>query len=89
MLPGFSEEHHTTRETDSSAIKLERHRGVYWLPGTVTEPLNGVPLCPNPETGSTAVEEIAISATDSDTTTMQLEESEETRRHTHTQDITT
>ena len=74
---------HTTRETDSNAIKLEKHRGVYWLLGTVTEPLNGVPLCPNPETASTAVEETAISATDSDTTAMQLEESEETRRHKH------
>ena len=76
MLPGLGGEHHTTRETDSNAIMLEKHRGV-------TEPLNGVPLCPNPETASTAVEEAAISATDSDTTTMQLEESEETRRHKH------
>ena len=40
MLPGLSGEHHTTRETDSNAIKPEKHRGVYWLPGTVTEPLN-------------------------------------------------
>ena len=83
MWPGLSGEHHTTRETDSNAIKLEKHRGVYWLPGTGTEPLNGDPLCPNPETASSAVEETAISATDSDTTTMQLEESEETRRHKH------
>ena len=80
MLPGLSGEHHTTRETDSNAIKLGKHRGVHWLPGTVREPLNEVPLCPNPETASTAAEETAISATDSDTTTMQLEESEETRR---------
>ena len=48
MLPGSSGDHHTERETDSSAIKLERHRGVYWWPGTVTEPLNGVQLCLNP-----------------------------------------
>ena len=83
MLPGLSGEHHTAREMDSNAIKLEEHRGVYWLPGTVTEPLNGVPVCPNPETASTAVGETGISATDSDTTTMQLKESEETCRHKH------
>ena len=83
MLPGLSGAPHTARETDSNAIKLEKHRGVYWLPGTVTEPRNGVTLCPNPETASTAVEETAVSATDSDTTTMQLEESEETHRHEH------
>ena len=83
MLPGLSGEHHTARETDSGAIKLEKHRGVYWLPGTVTGPPNGVTLCPNPETASTAVGETAISATDSDTTAMQLEESEETRRPKH------
>ena len=53
-----------------------------WLPGTLTEPLNGVPLCPNPETASTAVGETAISATDLDITT-QLEGSEETRKHKH------
>ena len=83
MLPGLSGKPHTAREMDSNAIKLEEHRGVCWLPGTVTEPLNGVPLCPNPETASTAVEETAISATDSDATTMQLEVSEKTRKHKH------
>ena len=83
MWPGLSGEHHTTRETDSNAIKLEKHRGVYWLPSTDTETLNGDPLCPIPETASTAFEETEISATDSDTTAMQLEESEETRRHKH------
>ena len=80
MLPGLSGEHHTAREMDSNAIKLEEHRGVCWLPGTVTERLNGVPLCPNSETAS--VGETAISATDPDMTT-QLEGSEETRTHKH------
>ena len=53
------------------------------MPSTVKEPLNGVTLCPKPETASTAVEDIALSATDAETTTMQLAESEETRRHKH------
>ena len=75
MLPGSSGDHHTERETDSSAIELERHRGVHWLPGTVTEPLNGVQLCLNPGTASTVVEESEISVTDSEPTIMQLEES--------------
>ena len=82
MLPGVSGEHHAAREMDSNAIKLEEHRGVFWLPGTVTEPLNGVPLCPNPETARTAVGETAISATDSDIAT-QLEGSEETSKDKH------
>ena len=34
------------------------------MPGTVTEPRNGVTLCPKPETASTAVEETAVAATD-------------------------
>ena len=42
MLTGLSGEHQTTREMDSNAIKLEENRGVYWLPGMVTETLNGV-----------------------------------------------
>ena len=75
MWPGLSGELHTTRETDSNAIKLEKHQGVYWLSDTGTEPLNGDPLCPNPETASTVVQVTAIS----DTTAMQSEESEETR----------
>ena len=74
--------HQTTREMDSNPIKLEKHRGVYCLPGMVTETLNGVPLSSNPETASTAVEETVILATDPDTTT-QLERSEETRKHKH------
>ena len=67
-----------------SAIKLEKHRGVYWLPGMVTETLNGVPLSSNPETASAVVEETVISATDPDITT-QLELSEKTTntRHHH------
>ena len=67
---------------DSNAIKLEKHRGVYWLPGMATETLNGVPLSSNPETASTAIEETVISATDPDITT-QLDGSEETRKHKH------
>ena len=55
---------------------------MYWLPGTVTEPLNGVQLCLSSGTASTAVEESEISVTDSEPKTMQLDESEETRRHT-------
>ena len=34
MWPGLSGKHHTTLETDSNAIKLEKHRGVCWFPGT-------------------------------------------------------
>ena len=82
MLPGSSGEHQTTREMDSNAITLEKRRGVYRLPGMVTETLTGVPLSSNPETASTVVEETVIPATDPDITT-QLEGSEET------QDITT
>ena len=82
MLPGFSGEHRTTREMDSNAIQQAKHRGMYWLPGMVTETLNGVPLSSNPETASAVVEETVILATDPDITT-QLEGSEETRQHKH------
>ena len=29
--------------------KVGEHRGVYWLPCSVTEPSDGAPLCPNPK----------------------------------------
>ena len=65
------------------AAKLEKHRGVYWLPCSATEHTDGAPLCPNPRTARLAVEAPPISVPDPDATPMQLEESEETRRPKH------
>ena len=67
---------------DPSAARLERHRGVYWLPCSATEHTDGAPLCPNPRTAGLVVE-APISVPDPDATPMQLEESEETRRPKH------
>ena len=68
---------------DANAAKLEKHRGVYWLPCSATEHTDGVPLCPNPRTARLAVDAPPISVPDPDATPMQLEESEETRRPKH------
>ena len=68
---------------DPNAAKLEKHRGVYWLPCSATEHTDGVPLCPNPRAARLAVEAPPISVPDPDATPMQLEESEETRRPKH------
>ena len=63
--------------------ELEKQRGVYWLPRSVTEPSDGAPLCPNPKAARLAVEAPPISVPDPDATPMQLEESEEARRPKH------
>ena len=68
---------------DPNAAKLEKHRGVYWLPCSATEHTDGAPLCPNPRAARLAVEAPPISVPDPDATPMQLEESEETRRPNH------
>ena len=78
------ERNQTTREMDSNAIQLDKHLGMYWVPGMVTETLNGVPLSSNPETASTVVKETVMLATDPDIT-MQLG----VKKNTKTQDITT
>ena len=65
---------------DPNAAKLEKHRGVYWLPCSATEHTDRAPLCSNPRTARLAVEAPPISMPDPDATPMQLEESEETRR---------
>ena len=48
MLPGSSGEFLRTCVKDPNAAKLEKHRGVYWLPCSATEHTDGVPLSPNP-----------------------------------------
>ena len=68
---------------DPKAAKLEKHRGVSWLPCSATEHTDGAPLCPNPRTERLAVEAPPISVPDPAATPMQLEESEETRRPKH------
>ena len=68
---------------DPNAAKLEKHRGVSWLPCSATEHTDGAPLCPNPRVARLAVEAPPISVLDPDATMMQLEESEETRRPKH------
>ena len=83
MLPGSSGEYLRTCVKDPNAAKLEKHRGVYWLPCSATEHTDGVPLCPNPRAARLAVEAPPISVPDPDATPMQLEESEETRRPKH------
>ena len=80
MLPGSSGEYLRTCAKDPNAAKLEKHRGVYWLPCSATEHTDGEPLCPNPRAARLAVEAPPISVPDPDATPMQLEESEETRR---------
>ena len=68
---------------DPCAAKLEKHRGVYWFPCSVTEPFGGVPLCPNPKAAKLASEAPPISVPDADATPMQLDESVEVRRPWH------
>ena len=80
MLPGSSGEFVRKCVKDPNAAKLEKHRGVYWLPGSAAEHTDGAPLCPNPRAARSAVEAPPISVPDPDATLMQLEESEETRR---------
>ena len=57
---------------DPNAVKLEKHRGVYWLPCSATEHTDGTPLCPNPIAARLAVEAPPISLPDPDATQMQL-----------------
>ena len=83
MLPGSSGEYLRTCAKDPNTAKLEKHRGVYWLPCSATEPSDGAPLCPNPRVARLAVEAPPISVPDPDVIPMQLEESEETRRPKH------
>ena len=86
MLPGSSGEFLMSCVKDPSAAKLEKHRGVYWLPHVrLTEPSNGAPLCPNPKAARVAIEAPPISVPDPDATPMQLEESEEAWRPKHCQ----
>ena len=80
MLPSSSGEFLRSCEKDPNAEKLEKHRGVYWLPCSAAGHADGAPLCPNPRTARLAVEAPPISVPDPDATPMQLEESEETRR---------
>ena len=83
MLPGSSGEFLRTCVKDPNAAKLEKHRGVYWLPCSATEHTDGAPLGPNPRTARLVVEAPPISVPDPDATPMQLEESEETCRPKH------
>ena len=76
MLPGSSGEFLRTCVKDPNAAKLEKHRGVYWLPCSATEHTDGAPLCPSPRTERLAVEAPPISVPDPDATPMQLEESD-------------
>ena len=69
--------------SDPSAAKLENHRGVHWLPCSVTEPSDGAPLCPNPKAARLAIESPPITVPDLDATLVQLEKSEEARRPKH------
>ena len=48
-------------EKDPSVAKLEKHRGVYWLPCSRTKPSDGAPLCPNPKAARLAIEAPPIS----------------------------
>ena len=83
MLPGSSGEYLRACVKDPSAAKLEKHRGVYWLPCSVTEPSDGVPLCPNPNPARLAIEAPPVSVPDPDAMPMHLDESEEARRPKH------
>ena len=76
MLPGSSGEFLRKCVKDPNAVKLEKQRGVHWLPCSATEHMDGPPLCPNPRTASVTVEAPPISVPDPDATPMQLEESE-------------
>ena len=58
----------------------EKCRGVYWLPCSVTEPSDGVPLCPNTKAARLAP---PVSMPDPDATPVQLDESEEACKPKH------
>ena len=77
MLPGSSGDLLRSCEKDPSVAKLEKQRGVYWLPCSGTKPSDGAPLCPNPKAARLAIEAPPISVPDPDATPMQLGESEE------------
>ena len=64
-----------------NAAKLEKHRGVCWLPCSATEHMDAV----NPRAARLAVEAPPISVPDPDATPMQLEESEEDQHTEHCQ----
>ena len=55
MLLGSSGEFLRTCVKDPNAAKLEKHRGVQWLPCSATEHTDVKPLCPNPRTARLAV----------------------------------
>ena len=76
MLPGSSGQFLRTCVKTPNAAKLEKHRGVHWLPCSATEHTDGAPLCPNPRVARLAV-------LDPDATPVQLGGSEETRRPKH------
>ena len=80
MLPNSSGEFIRSCVKDPNAAKLEKHRGVYWLPCSATEPSDGAPLCPNPKAARLAIEAPPISVPDLDATPMQLEESTASKR---------
>ena len=83
MFPSASKEYLRTCAKDPNVAKLEKHRGVYWLPCSVTEPSDGVPLCPNPRMARLAIEAPPVSVPDHDATPVHVDESEETRRPRH------
>ena len=76
-MPGSSGEHLRTCAQDPNAAKLEKHREVYWLPCSATEPSNGIPLCTNPKSARLAVEAPSVSESDRDVTLVLLDENEE------------
>ena len=78
MLPGSSGVFFfRTCVKDPNAGKLEKHRGVYWLPCSATEHTDGAPLCPNSSVARLVVESPPISVLDPDATPTHLEESSE------------
>ena len=79
MLPG-PDDQTKTRAKDSNVAQLEENRGVYWLPGLAAEGTDGAPLSMKFRVAWLVVEATPNSETDFDVNTMQLEESEETRR---------
>ena len=82
MLPGPGEQTRTC-EKDSNVAKLEENRRVYWLPGSAARNTDGAPLSTKFRVVWLIVEATPSSETDFGVNTMQLEESEETRRLKH------
>ena len=68
MLPGSSVECLRSCVKDPNSAKLEKHRGVCWLPCSATENTDGAPLCPNPRTARSAVQAPPTSVPDPDAT---------------------